>query len=288
MQAGGPFDFLPLWCVFLATAAVVLLAIEGGFRLGDYRRRRSDGEDKPPIGEAVAATLALLAFILAFTFGLAGSWFDVRRRLVIDEANAIGTTYLRAGMLSEPHRSDVRGLLREYVDARLEATIPGKLGQVVARSEAIHARLWAHATAVAKDHPSSIVVGLFIWSLNEVIDLHAKRLGLGPRTRLPGSIWLTLYFVAGLGMSLIGYHAGLAGSCRSPAILALVLAFSAVLTLIADIDRPQEGLLRVSQQPLLDLQKGMRAPGGESTLVPPAGGSPSVVSIRASAPSLTP
>ena len=76
----------------------------------------------------VAATLALLAFILAFTFGLAGSWFDVRRRLVIDEANAIGTTYLRAGMLPEPHRSDVRDLLREYVDVRLEAIKPGKLG----------------------------------------------------------------------------------------------------------------------------------------------------------------
>jgi hypothetical protein len=121
-----------------------------------------------------------------------------------------------------------------------------------------------------------------------VIDLHAERLALGPRTRLPGSIWLTLYFVAVLGMSVIGYHAGLAGACRSPAILALVLAFSAVLTLIADIDRPQEGLLRVSPQPLLDLQKSLRPPGGASTFVPPAGGSLTVVSTRAPAPSLTP
>ena len=131
-------------------------------------------------------------------------------------------------------------------------------------------------------------MGLFIWSLNEVIDLHAKRLTLGPRTRLPGSIWSTLYFVAVLGMSLIGYHAGLAGSCRSLAILALVLAFSAVLTLIADIDRPQEGLLRVSPQPLMDLQKSLRPPGGDSTFVPPAGGSLPVVSAGAPAPSLTP
>ena len=84
MQAGGPLDFLPLWGVFLATVALILLAIEGGFRLGTYRRRRSEGEDKPPVGEMVAATLALLAFILAFTFGLAGSWFDMRRRLVVE------------------------------------------------------------------------------------------------------------------------------------------------------------------------------------------------------------
>ena len=268
MQAGGPLDPLPLWLVFLVTVAVILLSIEGGFRLGTYRRSRSEGEDRPPVGEMVAATLALLAFILAFTFGLAGSWFDVRRRLVIDEANAIGTTYLRTGMLPEPHRSDVRSLLREYVNVRLEAIKPGKLGQSISRSEELHARLWAHATAVGEQHADSVVVGLFIWSLNEVIDLHTTRLALAARTRLPGSIWATLYCVAILGMSVIGYHAGLAGSGRSLAILALVLAFSAVMTLIADIDRPQEGLLRVSPQPLLDLQKNLSAPRGESAFVP--------------------
>ena len=127
MHNAGPLDLLPIWGVFLATVAVVLLAVEGGFRLGQYRRRRSEQEDRPPVGEMVAATLALLGFMLAFTFGLAASRFDVRRGLVIDEANAIGTTYLRAGLLPEPHRSDVQSLLREYVDVRLEAVQPGKL-----------------------------------------------------------------------------------------------------------------------------------------------------------------
>jgi hypothetical protein len=218
----------------------------------------------------VAATLALLAFILAFTFGMAGSWFDTRRRLVVDEANAIGTTYLRAAFLPEPQRSGIRDLLREYVDVRLEAARPGRLVPSLRRSEAIHARLWDHATAVAEKHPESVVVGLFIWSLNEMIDLHSVRLALGPRTRLPETIWATLYFVAFLGMAVIGYHAGLAGSGRSMAILALALAFPAVLTLIADIDRPQEGLLRISPQPLLDLQRSLRDAAGGSASVPPA------------------
>ena len=97
MHYAGPLDLLPIWGVFLATVAVVLLAVEGGFRLGQYRRRRSEQEDRPPVGEMVAATLALLAFMLAFTFGLAASRFDVRRGLVIDEANAIGTTYTSHG-----------------------------------------------------------------------------------------------------------------------------------------------------------------------------------------------
>jgi len=260
MHYAGPLDLLPIWGVFLATVAVVLLAVEGGFRLGQYRRRRSEQEDRPPVGEMVAATLALLAFMLAFTFGLAASRFDVRRGLVIDEANAIGTTYLRAGLLPEPHRSDVRSLLREYVDVRLEAVQPGKLSRSIGRSEELHARLWAHAVAVGEKNPGSIVVGLFIASLNEVIDLHAKRLALGVRNRIPGTIWAALSFVAIIGTSVMGYHAGLADSGRSLALLALVLAFSAVVTLIADLDRPQEGLLRVSQQIMIDLQKTLAAP----------------------------
>ena len=150
MHDAGPLDLLPIWGVFLATVAAVLLAVEGGFRLGRYRRRRSEQEDRPPVGEMVAATLALLAFLLAFTFGLAASRFDVRKGLVIEEANAIGTTSLRAGLLPEPHRSDVRRLLREYVDVRLEAVQPGKLSRSIGRSEELHARLWAHAVAVGE------------------------------------------------------------------------------------------------------------------------------------------
>jgi len=94
-----------------------------------------------------------------------------------------------------------------------------------------------------------------------VIDLHAKRLALGVRNRIPNPIWVALYFMAVLGTAAMGYHAGLAGSGRSLAIVALVLAFSAVITLIADLDRPQAGLLRVSQQTMVNLQETMLSPG---------------------------
>jgi hypothetical protein len=261
MTNDGPLDLLPIWATFLATVVVVLLAFEGGLRVGQYRRRRSEQEDRPPVGEMVAATLALLAFMLGFTFSLAASRFELRRSLVIEEANAIGTTYLRAGLLPEPHRTEVRSLLREYVDVRLEAVEPGNLSRSINRSEELHARLWSHAVAVGEKDPGSIVVGLFIATLNDVIDLHAKRLGLGARNRIPGIIWTALYFVAIIGTSVMGFHAGLAGAGRSPAILALVLSFSAVMTLIVDLDRPQEGLLRASQQTLIDLQRSMPPSG---------------------------
>ena len=111
MTDGGRLDLLPIWGVYLTTVVVVLLAFEGGLRVGPYRRRRSEQEDRPPVGEMVAATLALLAFLLGFTFGLAASRFDVGRGLVIDETNAVGTTSLRRGLLPEPYRTEVRTMI---------------------------------------------------------------------------------------------------------------------------------------------------------------------------------
>ena len=98
------------------------------------------------------------------------------------------------------------------------------------------------------------MIGLYIQSLNEVIDLHATRM-MGARSRIPFVLWIALYFLASLGIAAVGYQSALAAVRRSPVKIALVLAFTCVLYLIADLDRSQEGLLRVSQQPMIDLQK---------------------------------
>src|SRR6201997_1632522 len=122
MPASGPIDILPLWALFICILLVVLLSVEFGYRLGKYRR--SQQEKEAPVGTMVGATLGLLAFILAFTFGLAAARFDARRQVLLDEANAIGTTYLRAGMLPE-RGEQMRALLRDYVGVRLDAVRSG-------------------------------------------------------------------------------------------------------------------------------------------------------------------
>jgi hypothetical protein len=259
MESNGPLDALPLWGVFLLILVVVLLSVECGYRLGKYRRNRHEQEKETPVGAMVGATLGLLAFILAFTFGLAAARFDTRRQVLLDEANAIGTTYLRAGMLPD-RRDGIQALLREYVDTRLEALRSGNIAAGVRQSENIQSQLWAHATAVGEKNPNSIVVGLFIQSLNDVIDLHAKRVQAGLRSRIPGAIWVGLFAVAALSLATMGYHAGMVGTRRSLAILAVAFTFSVVIELIADLDRPQEGILKVSQQALLDLQRSMNVP----------------------------
>jgi hypothetical protein len=117
--------------------------------------------------------------------------------------------------------------------------------------------VWAQAVAVGEKNPNSIVVGLFIQSLNEVIDLHAKRVQAGLRSRIPGPIWVGLFAIATFSLATMGYHAGLVGARRSLAVLAVAFTFSVVIELIADLDRPQQGVLRVSQNALVDLQRSM-------------------------------
>lgn len=257
MEITGLIDLLPLWTILPITIAGGLLSVEAGYRFARSRRQHSEVEKESPVGGMVGGLLGLLAFMLAFTFGLAGSRFEDRRQVLLSEANAIGTTYLRAAMLPEPIRAETQNLLREYVDVRLEAVQPGKLEHAITKSEELHNRLWSLAVS-ATEKDRSPITGLFVSSLNEVIDLHAKRVMAGVRSRVPGMIWVVLGLLAILAMVMIGYHEGLANSRRSVAVIALVLGFSLVLFLITDLDRPTQGTLRVSQQAMIDLRRSMK------------------------------
>jgi hypothetical protein len=228
-----------------------------------HRSLRAANEKEAPVGSIVGAVLGLVAFMLAITFGNAASHFDSRKQLVLAEANAIGTTYLRAGLLPESQRAEIRSLLREYVAVRIKAPRVETVEHAVAESEELQDRLWLKAAALSANNPGAITYGLLIQSLNELIDLHAKRVTIGLRSRIPGHIWATLYFVTVVSMSALGYHIGLTRT-RSPfAVIALTLAFSAVILVIADLDRSQKGLITVSQQALVDLQTKIGKPGPE-------------------------
>jgi hypothetical protein len=253
-----PLDAVPLWLLLLASIVVLGLSMEGGYRLGQWRHARKPDEREQPVAAIVASMLGLLALVLGFTFHLAASRFDARRLAVLEEANAIGTTYLRARLLSEPERSEVARLLREYVEVRLRGMQEGKTAAAVARSEELHELLWEQARAAAEKNPESVMTGVFIQSLNNVIDLHAKRIYVGMRSRIPLVLWAWLVFLSILGMMAIGYQAALSATRRSPVMIGLVLTFATVLYLIADLDRGHEGSLRVSQQAILDLQKTMQ------------------------------
>lgn len=252
----GLLDPFPLWTILPLTVAIALLAVEAGYRLARYRDRRSADEKESNLGGMVGGTLGLLAFMLAFTFGLAGARFEARREIVVSEANAIGTTYLRGAILPAPMGTEARNLLREYVDVRLQGVRQDKVDEAIAKSEELHERLWSTAVAAVQKERSP-TTNLFVTSLNEVIDLHAERL-MRLRSRVPAVIWLVLYMLLVLTMVMIGYQQGLSGAKRSLAVIALVLGFATVLFLIADLDRPGQGMLQVSQQALADLRRSMK------------------------------
>ena len=250
-------DALPIPALFVFTALLALASVEVGRWFG-LRRKENGAESEGPVGASVGATLGLLAFVLAFTFGMAAQRSDLRRQMVVEDANAIGTTYLRTSLLPDAQATAMRAQLREYVDLRVDlAANPHRSDEVLARSEHLQAALWTAAVSIAVGQPTSTSIPLFIQALNEMIDVHSSRLA-AVRSRIPTTIWVFMFVTTVVGMLAIGYQSGLSGSRRSAAMATLAIAFAAIIMLIADLDRPQEGFLRTSQQSMLDLQRSIR------------------------------
>ena len=229
-----------------------MVVFEIGFRIGRWYQIRTPEETEGPHDMFVGSLLALLAFLLAVTMSMAADRFDARRALVVAEANAIGTTYLRAGYLPEADANATRTLLREYAPLRVDVDDAVQLEANFERSDVIHGQLWVIAERLAREQ-SSDVLAAYIESLNELIELHTTRDTALVYGRVPETIILLLIGGAALSLGMVGYSAGLTGR-RSPlTAIVLVIALSAVLVLVLDLDRPRNGFLQVSQQPIIDL-----------------------------------
>jgi hypothetical protein len=254
MSTNQPLDLLPIWSIYILTVVLLFLAAEAGFRLGKRVQKRWPDKAETGVGTVVGAALALLGFLLAFVTSIAMTNFNERRHLVVLEANAIGTTYLRAGYLADPYKTESRKLLREYVDLRLKALEPGNLDAAIARSDKINDELWLLAEEVARGNSAS-TTSIYLSSLNEVIDLHSERLSAELGYRVPPSIVLGLYIVALLTMVLIGVYDSYREKHNLLALVMVVLIVSVAFLLIVDMDRSYVGLFQIPQKALIDLQQ---------------------------------
>lgn len=251
-------DVIPLWCFLPTLLVVCLLTLEVGYRLGKWRHSRAADEKEAPVAAMVGSVLGLLAFMLAFTFSMAASRFDTRRQAVLQEANAIGTTYLRSRLLPKPEGDDIGRLLVSYTELRTRKLTPESIGDLLVESERLQDEMWTKAVIAAEKNPGSIMTGLFIESLNQSIDLHSERVFFGLYSRIPLIIWLMLFGLVALGMISVGYQSGLAATRRSPEMFVFIFAFSCVLYLIIDLDRAYEGLVQISQRAIIDLYETMK------------------------------
>jgi Protein of unknown function (DUF4239) len=246
---------------FWATILVVGVSMEAGYRLGGLIRHRSPNLQEPSVATIASSILGLLAFILAFTFGIVTSRYDARKILVRDEANAINKAYLRSDFLQDDDRAKTATLFRKYVDSRLKAGENRNLNdlqEALTVSDRIHRELWAIAVENGRKDMNSDIVALYIDALNDVFSFHSSRLAV-VQARIPSGIWLVLYALVILGMFGLGYQTSISGSRHSWIMPVLALAFSIVIALINSLDTHQSGFITVSQQPLKTLQERMAA-----------------------------
>lgn len=260
MRIQDSLDSLPILGVFAAFAIIALIAYEIGFRVGRWWQGRTPDEAEGPAGMLVGSLFTLMAFLLAITMGMASDRFDVRRGLVLAEANSIGTTFLRAGYLPEPAASDTRELLREYASLRTTTNDLEDTFKRIARSVEIQNALWTTAEELARTTPDSDVLAIYIESLNETIDLHETRITAGLYARVPETVLILLIIGSSLTLGMLGYSAGLTRR-RSPlSAVVMIVVLGAVISLVVDLDRPRDGFLQVNQQPLIDLQQQLGPP----------------------------
>jgi hypothetical protein len=241
-----------LLVIFVVSVVAILAAGEVGRR---FAGRAKSGRHGNNISTLEAAVLGLLALMISFTFAMALSRYEARRVAILNEANAISTTALRARLLPAPHNKEVLGLLRDYVQIRLGTMAhidsSQEMNAETAKASNIQEALWQQAKAVAGKDNAMVPTGIFIQSLNEMIDDQEKYL-VETLHRLPNIVLFTLYGVAAVSIAFAGYAAGLdAQRSRVPvAIMGILICL--VILLIQDIDRPTSGFIIVSQQPMLD------------------------------------
>jgi hypothetical protein len=252
-------DRIPVVGVFVLLCAAALCIYALGLRVGRWRKQSSsDGQaaESPLVGPLVG----MLAFLLAVTMGMASDRFSTRRGIILDEANSIGTTFLRAGYLAEPYRKDIQNMLREYVPLRIASSDMTQLAAAIARSKELHGRLWTQTEVLVHNTHDSPTLALFVESLNELIDLHTTRVIAGIYSRVPQTVILLLLVGTIMTMGVVGYNAGLTKPGSTVTTVVLIVALGAVITLVIDLDRPREGFLQVSQQPLTELHEELGDP----------------------------
>jgi len=257
MHGSGYASMIPLWLVFPITCILVLAFWEIGYRFG----HRVTGVEKPETEQSITTLVSiivgLVVFLLAFTFNMAAGRFQERRDVLIEDVNAIGTAYLRTETIAEPERSSIKVLLRQYVDERIDLFASTDVDAWLAKTSELQNELWLQTVATTqKDH--SAVTAAFETAMNEMIDMHTKRLTIGIQHRIPDSIWLALYALLTLGIAAMGYQNGLLDHGRSPAVIIVALIFAVVIFMIADLDRPGVGSIKVDQQPMIDLRNSMK------------------------------
>lgn len=250
---------IPEWLIGLVTLVLLIVSVEIGYWIGLKAKVEMTEQMKTQISTIQTAILTIFTFLLGFTFAMALSRFDNRKQMVVKESNAIGTAVLRSKLLPENQRAKMIELFKEYVNVEFSITSRANVSvkerkEQSQESKRLQTLMWEEAFTATQDNPLSIPAGLFATSINQLIDIKTER-DIAISNHVPEIVLLGLLLFAALAIGILGYGNGLAAThARYPAIiLCIVITISFIL--IIDLDRPNRGLTRVSQESMVDLMK---------------------------------
>lgn len=277
MEEGGFLDPLfhsmPLWLLGVTWFGVCLLAREAGVQLYRWRRARN-----PTVGEnsiaaqahIVAAIFGLLAFVIGLTFSIALERFDTRRGLVIEEANAISTAYLRSSLLDDPDRSLMQKTLRDYAQTRIapEGIWNEEVEAQMKHSLALRTQLWDQTRTAILPVRETDMASYFLETVNEVLNVGTRRQVAG-RAHIPTRIMHVLFIYIAVAAGVLGYILGDEPGGNRAATAVLLFLFSMMIITIVDLDRPQAGALQVPQVALEELVATLQRDAPAAAARPP-------------------
>lgn len=251
-------DMTPLWVIGLLLLSALTISVALGHAGQGQLQRKADPGIEPPFGSThlLSAVLGLLALLLGFSFSMAMDRYDTRRQLVVQEANALGTTWLRVQLLDEPDRTVMSDLLRRYVDARLiwsesTAESPPEIGTVVLQQQ-----LWAATGVALRGGSPPLLTRGVMDSLNESIDLASTRTA-ARAAHIPDFVQGLLLVYAILSMAMLGTVLGNSLKLHLPQTALLLVLLTLAHLMVLDLDRPRAGSIQVSQQPMEDLRQSI-------------------------------
>lgn len=244
----------------MALCAAMLLCLEGGFQVGV--RSKDDDTKRSTHSVFEAAIFALLGLLLGFAFAGSMSRLDARRDLIVREANAIGTAYLRIDILPQPVQADMRALFHAYLEARLRVFDDVDSGRdfepAMTAASQLQRQIWTMTIGARTMETTEGTDQLFIPAINDMIDVTTAR-AVALRTQTPGLILALLLGMALLTSLIAGYNMAKAGR-RSPLHgLLYVVAVTLTIYVILDLDNPRRGLIRLdgAEQVLRQLERSI-------------------------------
>lgn len=262
MSFDRTFYLIDHWIITLAMFAILVVASEIGYRAGS-RKRGMPEVDRSLISGTGAAMLGLLGLLLGFTIAMAVGRWDERRAIIVEESNAIGTLWLRAGFLEGPERDELRKTLREYTETRI--VLGGSRDDLEtwrearAKSEMLHAPIWSAIERANKPGMSPAIMSSLLAAANELIDIHEIRLA-SIENYLPMSLLLLLVGVASVANGFLAWSFGSGAHSSRKSVWMLAILIAAVLLVITDLNRPQRGMISVGVDTLERVKNSIAEP----------------------------